>query len=129
MIEPDKLTGTPLDDADAGNRARERDSLFLLTEISLDGDSQTYKARVRNLSEGGMMVECDMHAAKDQGLSADLRNIGNVRGRIAWAKPGRFGIAFDTPIDPKLARKPVTGGQHEPRYTRTIITGRTYRPR
>ncbi|MEO0441905.1 MAG: hypothetical protein AAF067_13660, partial [Pseudomonadota bacterium] len=30
-----------------------------------------------------------------------------VTGHVAWVAQGRFGVAFDHAIDPKLARKPV----------------------
>ena len=38
-------------------------------------------------------------------VSVDLRNIGWVRGSVAWVQDNRFGIAFADEIDPKLARQ------------------------
>ena len=37
----------------------------------------------------------------------ELRGIGEIGGRIAWATDGRIGVAFDQQIDPMRARKPV----------------------
>jgi hypothetical protein len=30
-----------------------------------------------------------------------------ITGKVAWKEEARFGVAFDRPIDPQLARKPV----------------------
>lgn len=100
---------------------RARDSLFLLAEVTFEGSDETHKVKVRNLSPGGMMVESDLDVTQGQKLVAVLRNIGPVRGQIAWARSTRFGVAFDREINPKLARKQTGGGAEVPRYLRTII--------
>jgi PilZ domain len=89
------------------NRNAARDSLFLSADLTVAGLAKPFSVRVRNLSEGGMMV--DGHPAFAEGLqvSADLRGIGMVSGQVAWAMPERAGIAFDVAIDPKDARHPV----------------------
>ena len=52
----------------------------------------------------------------------DLRNIGKVHGRVAWARGKRFGLNFDKIVDPKLARAPVgTGPSEAPRYARPAV--------
>ena len=115
----DSSFGTPPAGGNAtDSRGKDRDSLFLLADIVLAASGQSHRARVRNLSSGGMMAECEMRAEVGEAILTELRNIGQVSGHIAWAREGRFGIAFDQPIDPKLVRKPVTTGNHEPRYTR-----------
>lgn len=103
----------------AAAEARARDSLFLMTELTLDDSGETHKVKVRNLSPGGMMIESDLTVTQGQRIVATLRNIGPVKGQIAWARKGRFGVAFDYEIDPKLARQPVGGGTKLPRYLRT----------
>lgn len=113
----------------ASNRAQDRDSLFLLSEVTVIETGEKVRARVRNLSSGGMMIECEMNASQGDEISAELRNVGVVRGRIAWVVNGRFGIAFDHPIDPKLARKPLTTGEGTPRYTRTVSAPPTFKSR
>lgn len=103
--------------------ARARDSLFLLADLTIEASGQQHKVKVRNLSAGGMMVEADVAATQGQSIVVNLRNIGPVRGEIAWARSGRFGVAFNRPINPKLARKPVgSGGEDTPRYLRTPLT-------
>ncbi|ARS27097.1 PilZ domain-containing protein [Sphingomonas sp. KC8] len=87
-------------------RKEPRDSLFLQAAVTL-GEAGPLLLRVRNLSAGGMMVDCDQDCAKGDPVVAELRGIGRARGRIAWRASGRIGIAFDDPVDPLLARVPV----------------------
>jgi hypothetical protein len=97
------------DDAGGSQRSRSRDSLFLMAQLRFNGETTVREVRVRNLSEGGLMVDCTN--VKDTGtpVSLDLRGIGEVEGKVAWCTEGRIGIALDRKIDPKRARKPVTG--------------------
>ena len=109
----DETTTLDMDDGGAAEAAHQRkeprDSMFLQAMVCLDGGPAPAPLRVRNLSAGGMMVDCDQDWAKGDAVVAELRGIGHVRGRIAWRAGGRIGIAFDDPIDPHLARVPVTG--------------------
>ena len=89
-------------------RASPRDSMFLLAAIRRPGGTGV-PVKVRNLSQGGMMAECAMSFSRGELIEADLRGIGPVAGKIAWTMGGKIGVAFDREIDPKLARKPVTG--------------------
>lgn len=63
--------------------------------------------RIRNLSAGGLMAELPNGTMRGELVEMNLRSIGWVSGRITWATEGRVGIAFDNPINPKDARKPV----------------------
>lgn len=90
-------------------RAEPRDSMFLLATLRRIGGPDL-PVKVRNLSAGGMMADAPASFARDEPIEADLRGIGVIGGRIAWAAGGKIGIAFDRPIDPRLARKPVGGG-------------------
>ncbi len=103
-------------------RDASRDSLFLFAELRLDGRDDRTRVKVRNLSAGGMMVE-DGGLAVSRGdrVVVDLRNVGTVRGSIAWVQGNRFGIAFENAVDPKLARAPVGTGDKSPRYTKAPL--------
>ena len=98
-------------------RELDRDSLFLKAVLRfVDGDD-CGEVRIRNLSAGGLMAEAPVIAKPGDKVELELRNIGRVTGYIAWVAQGRLGIAFDHPIDPKLARKPVGQSKLElPRY-------------
>ncbi len=88
-------------------RARGRDSLFLVAKLRLGDEHGIREVRVRNLSEGGLMIELDKIAEVGTPVRMDLRGIGEIAGKVAWCTEGRIGIALDSPIDPKKARKPA----------------------
>ncbi|WP_225205423.1 PilZ domain-containing protein [Novosphingobium huizhouense] len=98
-----------------------RDSMFLMADLRLVGTDGEHKVRVRNLSAGGMMAEGSVKVGHADMVDVSLRNIGWVRGAIAWIQDNRFGIAFAEPIDPLLAREltPAPGqGEGTPRFVR-----------
>ena len=105
------LVNSDADPAEAGGsdaqRKRRRDSLFLSAPIRIDGVEQPAPVRVRNLSEGGLMADLPRGAPVGALVELDLRGIGPVTGQVAWCTAGRIGVAFDRPIDPQKARKPV----------------------
>jgi len=100
-----------------------RDSLFLLARLRVDGQAEDHRVKVRNLSAGGMMAEGDVKVARGSRVSVELRNVGWVEGAVAWKQENRFGIAFLEEIDPLLARAPAQGDTpvyERPRFTRTV---------
>ncbi len=106
-------------------RAVERDSLFMMAEVTAAGGGPAERVKVRNLSATGMMVESAWPAVQGERVSANLRNIGTVEGTVMWVSAPRCGIAFDKEIDPKLARTQVYGGAREaPVYARSALPPR-----
>lgn len=105
-------------------RQVERDSLFLMADVRIDGGEQSHRVKVRNLSNGGMMAEGDARVARGALVVVTLRNIGDVEGSVAWTQDNRFGIAFVEEIDPKLARAPVgtVTQTAAPRFVRTAVS-------
>ena len=93
----------------ASLRAEPRDSMLLMATLRRANGSDI-AIKVRNLSGGGMMAELPVNLLRDERVEVDLRGIGIVPGKVAWAGGGRAGIAFDHAVDHKLARKPVAGG-------------------
>jgi hypothetical protein len=90
-------------------RQVDRDSLFLLAQLRVDGRDEMARVKVRNLSAGGMMAEGDVKVIRGALVEVELRNLGWVEGTVAWKQGNRFGIAFVDEIDPKRARAQVTG--------------------
>ena len=88
-------------------RQNSRDSLFLMADLRLEGSSVSKVVRVRNLSPGGLMAEYPHPIEMGRAVEIDLRGIGPVVGQVAWTAAGRIGVAFNSPIDPLQARKPV----------------------
>lgn len=90
-------------DTDHSKRQEKRDSLFLSATVRV-GDRAPFSTRVRNLSAGGMMIDAAAELAVGTTVTAEMRGIGMVEGKIAWFSPGRAGVAFDAEIDPRMAR-------------------------
>ncbi|MFD1107300.1 PilZ domain-containing protein [Sphingobium olei] len=101
-------------------RTAPRDSLFLLTSLVSAEGVALGKARVRNLSASGLMADCERAVPAGIRVTCELRGVGQVSGTIAWARDEKIGMAFDVPIDPQLARKPIStaGSQSLPDYLR-----------
>lgn len=118
----DTLTALSADDF-TGQRSGARDSLLLTAQFRV-GDEPVQNVRVRNLSSGGLMAEYAQPVASKTPVKVEVRGVGWVSGRIAWATDGRVGVAFDQEIDPMLARKPVGKGRTTPAFTKPIITRR-----
>lgn len=91
-------------------REVDRDSLFLLAHLKVDGQDIPHRVKVRNLSVGGMMAEGPVRVALGSLINIELRNLGWVEGTVAWKQDNRFGISFMEQIDPKVARAPVGSG-------------------
>ncbi len=111
-------------EANHGLRQEKRDSLFLSATVDLDG-YESFTTRVRNLSAGGMMIDSSVMLAPGTRMTADLRGVGKVQGRVAWASLGRAGIAFDAEIDPRLARSNPPAKSALPAYLKPLPTRRT----
>lgn len=107
--------------AGVDTRNIDRDSLFLLAEVRLEGAADTHRVKVRNLSPGGMMAEGAVPGVvRGSLLTVTLRNVGPVDGSVAWVQDNRFGIAFAREVDPKAVRSPIstTPDLHTPRFVR-----------
>jgi PilZ domain len=109
---------------DNEHRQIERDSLFVLADLRVDGLEGEHRIRVRNLSSGGLMAEAPLKVQRGQVVWTNVRNIGWVEGSVAWVQDSRFGIAFRDEIDPRIARAPSQGGE-VPEFTvrRSLYSG------
>ena len=114
---------TTFDEGDSSDngRTRKRDSLFLSARLTIAPGPAVHDVRVRNLSEGGLMAEYEQPVAAGTGVTLEMRGVGELTGRIAWCTDGRIGIAFDQPIDPSRARKPVGRGAGTPSYAKPLV--------
>ncbi|HEV7290064.1 PilZ domain-containing protein [Sphingomonas sp.] len=118
QFSSDPLSGRFSDDP-ASQRNAVRDSLFLAATLRIE--QVEVPVRVRNLSAGGLMAEYSDPVDSGTPVEINVRGVGWTRGYIAWNAEGRIGIAFDRPIDPLLARKPVGHAQGTPHYAKPQI--------
>ena len=100
------------------SRAADRDSLFLQAQLIVPGRAEAVIVRVRNLSPGGMLAEARVNVAQGAAVEVELRNVGPVAGRVIWAGEGKFGIAFDRPVDPQAVRRQVVSQSDLPPHLR-----------
>ncbi len=108
----------------AKKRQAARDSLFLSSEITVEGALKAVTVRVRNLSAGGMMIDGIAIFHEGAIVSADLRGIGAVLGKVAWIIEDRAGVSFDKEIDPKEARAPIGAAKPNVRFVPVIDKSR-----
>jgi hypothetical protein len=113
--------GNELSGGAAQERQDVRDSLFLMAGLRVAGRHGVRQVRVRNLSAGGLMAEYPEGLDMGTPIEVDVRGIGWVQGRVAWSTAGRIGVAFNQPIDPILARKPVGRGARTPDYAKPLL--------
>lgn len=97
-----------------------------LTTILLIGrlvtDERDWVCRVRNLSSGGLMAECDAALAVGTPVRIELRNMAVVNGEIVWARPPRAGVRFDAPVDVTELLRTGSGQARRPRAPRLTAT-------
>ncbi len=105
----------------SAKRGLDRDSLLLKAVLRFPRTKDEGEVRIRNLSAGGLMAEAPLRVARGEAVEIHLRSIGWISGHVAWVTEGRLGIAFDHPINPKDARKPVGTTEHEvPTYLKKL---------
>jgi hypothetical protein len=93
------------DDGPASTKRKgTRDSLFLSATIRVADHDQPITVRVRNLSDGGMMIDGHAQFVPGRRVTAELRGVSPVEGEVAWTEAGRAGVAFTAPIDSAAVR-------------------------
>ena len=111
------------------SRSTDRDSLFMQANVLIPGQQTPVTVRVRNLSAGGMLAEAKVRGlAQGAAIEAELRNVGFVPGRVVWVGEGKFGIAFDHPVDPQAVRRQVVQKMEVPPHI-SALNGPLYRRR
>ena len=110
-----------IDNPASAKRGTDRDSLLLKAILRFPNAKDEREVRIRNLSAGGLMAEVPVRVSRGEPVEINLRSIGWITGHVAWVTEGRIGIAFDHPINPKDARKPVGTIDHEmPNYLKKL---------
>ena len=111
------------------SRSADRDSLFMQANLILPGQTAPLVVRVRNLSAGGMLAEASARGiVQSMAIEIELRNVGFVPGRVVWVGEGKFGIAFDHPVDPQAVRRQVVQKMEVPPHI-SALNGPLYRRR
>jgi hypothetical protein len=56
-------------------------------------------ARVRYISTGGALLECDLTIAIDASVQLEVAGCGCLGGQVRWSEAGRIGIEFEEEFD------------------------------
>jgi hypothetical protein len=92
----------------------------LIRTGSLRFGDEAVPVRLRNISEGGAMIECDRVLAAGAAVALDLDAAGLVGAEVRWFQRGQIGLRFDRRFQlGKLARsskKPKAAKMLQPDY-------------
>jgi diguanylate cyclase (GGDEF)-like protein len=92
----------------------------LIRTGSLRFGDEAVPVRLRNISEGGAMIECDRALAAGAAVALDLDAAGLVGAEVRWCQRGQIGLRFDRRFQlGKLARsskKPKAAKMLQPDY-------------
>lgn len=83
--------------ADAGSRRKPRRKLQLDVSGAHAGDDGLI-VTIHNISQSGMLIECDAALAVDDKIDVELPHAGVVAARLLWASGSLFGCEFKSPI-------------------------------
>jgi diguanylate cyclase (GGDEF)-like protein len=100
------LESRPRDEVAAFTRPP-RHRLIRTGTLEVAGDA--LPVRLRNISEGGAMIECDRALAPGTAVSLDLDEAGRLEADVRWAARGQLGMRFAAPFTlSRLARRAGT---------------------
>jgi diguanylate cyclase (GGDEF)-like protein len=130
------IFGRPMNPDDAGALARQnkvattdgfqfnrppRQGILKVATLQFDGMS--IPVRVRNISTGGALLECDRMLPAEAKVQLDLPGCGNLGGEVRWSESKRAGIQFEDEFDLRLLApgKAKTFGAKLPPQTYTNL--------
>lgn len=114
-ISRKKPVALPAMPADLERRADQRlRTVYRVAKVSTGCDLGLW--RVRNISDGGMMLATSVEVAPGEHLSIALSDRSTVEGTVVWCEDGRCGIAFDAPIDSAALLASLVAEQRAPDY-------------
>lgn len=104
---------------DDEKRTASRHRLLLLAELQVEGEADFHPVKVRDLSESGMRAQGGFVLARGASVKVRFKQLGTISGKIAWSEDTMFGVRFDLPIDPMMAR-PQVSGSYAPAVAHTL---------
>jgi len=81
--------------------------------------------RMRNISDGGMMMLTRVEVTKGERMSISLSDGIAIEGEAAWWDGERCGVAFDRPVDCATLLERLVADQKAPRYRPLRLPVRT----
>ena len=71
--------------------------IFRAAQMTISG--RPHPARLRNISNGGVMVEGPAWVTKGTPVEVDITDDVTISGKVCWVDDGRIGIQFDDPVE------------------------------
>ena len=71
----------------------------ILKVASLQFNGMSMPVRVRNISTGGALLECDRMLPIESKVQLDLPGCGNLGAEVRWAEARRMGLQFEDEFD------------------------------
>ena len=96
----------------------------LLRNGVLEAAGERFAVRLRNISEGGAMVECDRQLPADTAAVLDLEEAGRLDGEVRWSGRGQIGLRFDGSFELRRLAPPKPGAGGLKMLTPSYLDGR-----
>ena len=75
----------------------------------LHWDGRSLEVRLRNISPGGAMIECERPIPADTRVELDLADSGTLGAEVRWSQQGRVGLKFDSEFELHALSRPKPG--------------------
>lgn len=89
-------------EGDFSDRRTADRQIFVLINAAIMHQGRDSLCRIRNLSSGGVMIECGLPLAVDDVVSLRLKSGHEIGGLVRWVSEGKAGVAFDDPASAML---------------------------
>lgn len=93
-VEPEALTGQ--DDGSDSERAKRHP---LIWSGILYHNYESDVVRLRNISAGGALIECNTTLPAGATVFIELDRVGQIAATVCWSMGGQSGLKFDEPFD------------------------------
>jgi hypothetical protein len=113
----ERVYNRAMTEEESSRRAASRDSVMLQAAVRHESAGE-FSARVRNISAGGIKIDCPRGLPAGTPIEVTLRGVGLVRGIVAWSAGGYVGIRFEQDIDPKLTMPQIAVRKDAPTTSR-----------
>ena len=97
LDEPEEVAKPKAEPQDLGNRNEKRHPLIWKGEIHFAFDSNP--VRLRNISEGGALVDVSISYPVGANVMLDLGNAGQFGALVSWVAGDQAGLRFEKPFD------------------------------
>ena len=84
--------------------------------------------RLRNISEGGAMIESDRPLAPEAPVLLDLEDAGRLEAQVRWCQRGQIGLQFAQAFELRRLAPPKPGAAGLKMLTPSYLTPREEAP-